>query len=59
MPAIGGRGSWHDHLMPFAGADLVVATGTAIRLHSLVRLHMPDLDVVEVVKHGHSYGTDS
>jgi hypothetical protein len=59
MPAIRGRASWHDHLVPFAGAYLVVATGTAIRLDGLVRLHVPDLDVVDVVKHGRSYGTDS
>ena len=59
MPAVRGRGTRHDHLVAFAGADLVVATGTAVRLHGFVRLHVPDLDVVAVVKHGRSYGTDS
>jgi hypothetical protein len=59
MPAIRGRDSWHDYLVPFAGAYLVVAAGTAIRLHGLVRLHVPDLDVVDVVTHGRSYRTDS
>jgi len=59
MPALRGRGAWHDDLVSFAGADLVVATGTAVRLHCFVRLHVPDLDVVAVVKHGRSYGTDS
>ena len=59
MPAIHGRVPWHDHLVSFAGADLVVATGTAVGLHGLVGLHVPDLDVVAVVKHGRRYGTDS
>ncbi len=59
MAAIGGRSTWHDDLVSFAGADLVVAAGTAIRLHGLVRLHVPDLDVVDVVEHGPGYGTDS
>jgi hypothetical protein len=58
MPALRGRGARHDHLVPFAGADLVVATGTSIRLRSLVRLHVPDLDVIDVVEHGRSHGTD-
>jgi hypothetical protein len=43
----------------FARSDLVIATGTAIRLDGLVRLHVPNLDVVDVVEHGPSYGTDS
>jgi hypothetical protein len=37
----------------------VVATWAAIDLRGFVRLHVPYLDVVDVVKHGRSYGTDS
>ncbi len=38
-----------DHLVALAGADLVVAPGTAVRLHRLVRLHVADLDRVGVI----------
>jgi hypothetical protein len=32
----------------------VVATGAAVGLHGFVRLHVPHLDVVDVVEHGRS-----
>ncbi len=59
VPALRGRGARHDDLVPFPGADLVIATGTSICLDGLVRLHVPHLDVIDVVEHGRSYGTDS
>src|SRR5262245_21357280 len=36
----------YDDLVPFAGADLVVAPGAAVGLRGLVRLHMPYFDRV-------------
>jgi hypothetical protein len=36
----------HDDLVALAGTDLVIATGAAVHLRRLVRLHVPDLELV-------------
>ena len=49
VPPILGRVERDDDLMPFSGADLVVAPGAAVRLVGLVRLHVPHLDPARLV----------
>jgi hypothetical protein len=44
VPAIFGRVERDHHFVPFARADLVVATGAPVRLVGLVRLHVPHFD---------------
>jgi hypothetical protein len=53
VPAQIGRVDGHDDLMAFAGADLVIASGTPVRLRRLVRMDVPDFDVV--VRGGHGF----
>ena len=48
MAAQIGRVERHDDLVPGSGPDLVVAARAAVRLHRLVRLDVPDLDLVEL-----------
>jgi hypothetical protein len=58
VPTLVGRVAWHDDLVPESGRDLVIATRTPVRLHRLVRVHVPDLDRslrhVGAVPHHHS-----
>jgi hypothetical protein len=42
------RVTWHNRFVPLAGANLVIATGTAVALHGFVRLDVPDVDAVVV-----------
>jgi hypothetical protein len=46
VPAQIGRVAWHDDLVSFAFADLVIASGAAVGLRRLVRMHVADFDVV-------------
>jgi hypothetical protein len=56
VPAQIGRVAWHDDFVPFAFADLVVATGAAVGLRRLVRMHVANFDVVGC---GHGASDDS
>jgi hypothetical protein len=49
MATLGRRGARHDDFVAFAGPDLVVAAGTAIRLHRFIRLDVPHVDRVEII----------
>jgi hypothetical protein len=49
VPALVRRRGRHDDFVAFAGPDLMVTTRTAIRLHRLVRLHVPDVDAIRIV----------
>ena len=46
MPPIFGSGARDDDFVAFAGSDLVVAPGTAIRLLRFVRLDVAHVDAV-------------
>src|SRR5690242_18021298 len=48
VPAIVGRVERDHDLVSLAGADLVVATRTAVRLVGLVRLHVPHFDAARL-----------
>jgi hypothetical protein len=39
----------HHNFVPLARPDLVIATRAAIRLHCLIRLHVPDFDAIRIV----------
>jgi len=59
VPPIARRGARDDDLVSLTGTDLVVTARTAVRLHSLVRLHVPHIEVLGIVIHQANYGTDS
>ena len=44
MAPILGRVAWDHHFVPEPGRDLVVASGAAVRLDRLVRMHVAHLD---------------
>jgi 2-(1,2-epoxy-1,2-dihydrophenyl)acetyl-CoA isomerase len=52
VAALAGRGARHDDLVTLAGADLVIAARTPVRLHRFVRLHMAHVDRVVVFVFG-------
>jgi hypothetical protein len=46
VPAQGGGASRHDHDVPDARRDLLLASGAYVGLSGLERVHSPDLDVI-------------
>jgi hypothetical protein len=49
MAPLARRGERHDDFVAFAGPDLMVATGAAVRLHGFVRLDVPHVDGFRIV----------
>jgi hypothetical protein len=57
VPAVAGCKPGHDDFVTLTNSDLVIATGAAILLDGLVRLHVPHVYIVEIAVHGGMYGT--
>ena len=48
MPAIVGGVAGNDHFMTLARANVVITAGASVRLHRVIRLHVPDIDLIVV-----------
>jgi hypothetical protein len=46
VPTVFGTIARNHDLVPFTDADLVITTRASVRLFRLIRLNMPDIDVV-------------